>query len=87
MQKFDGKSVFQGSPQNESQSGKNFGYSKVTTLMLVSHFRGMLIVIFRRMNRNEEWQVIDCWFLTDSVLELVFLLNTPKTEIVYISDR
>ena len=31
-----------------SQTGKDFGYSKVAALVLISHDRGMLIVIFRR---------------------------------------
>ena len=41
---------------------KNFGYSKVTAAMLISHFRGLLIVIFRRIKYNEEYQVISLFF-------------------------
>ena len=36
---------------------KNVGYSKVTAAVLISHFRGLLIVIFRRIKYNEEYQV------------------------------
>ena len=32
----------------------NFGYSKVTVVVLISHFRGMVIVIFRKIKCNEE---------------------------------
>ena len=37
-----------------SSCGKDFGYSKVTAVMLISHFRGILIVILRRINCCEE---------------------------------
>ena len=43
---------------------KNVGYSKVTAAVLISHFRGLLIVIFRRIKCNEEYQVINCCFLS-----------------------
>ena len=54
LEKFHGKSVFYARRQSESKTRKNFGYGKVTVLVLISHFRGMLIVIFRRINCNEE---------------------------------
>ena len=68
---------------------KNVGYSKVTAAVLISHFRGLLIVIFRRIKYNEEYQVASqCFFkLTlywNSLLKFIFLLNTPKAEIFYI---
>ena len=33
---------------------KNLAYSKVTSLVLISHFREMIIVIFRKIYCNEE---------------------------------
>ena len=67
---------------------KNVGYSKVTAAVLISHFRGLLIVIFRRIKYNEKYQIINCFLkLTlywNSVLKFIFLLNTPKTWIFYI---
>ena len=53
FEKFDGKSVFWACRQSGSQTGKNVGYSKVTVIVLIPHFEGMLIVIFRRINCNE----------------------------------
>ena len=86
LEGFDGKSKCR---QNKSQTEKNFGYSKVTSALLISHFRGMLVAIFRRIKCNEEYQVINCCFFKltlywNSVLKFIFLLNTPKTEIFYI---
>ena len=43
---------------------KNVGYSKVTAAVLICHFRGQLIVIFRTIKYNEEYQVISCCFLS-----------------------
>ena len=40
--------------QNGSQTKKNFGYSKVTAVVLNSDFRGLLIVIFKGIRCNEE---------------------------------
>ena len=39
---------------------ENLGYSKVTVVLVISHFRGMLIVIVWRINCSEEKQVIKC---------------------------
>ena len=64
LEKFDGKSIFQVCRQNGSKTKKNFCYSKVTSAVLISHFRGLLIVIFRRIKCNEEYQVINCCFLS-----------------------
>ena len=61
-EEFDGTSVFQACRQNGSQTEKNFGYSKVTSAVLISYFRGLCIVIFRRIKCNEEYQVINCCF-------------------------
>ena len=86
MEKFGGKSILR---QNGTQTRKNFGYSKVTVVVLISHFRGMPIVIFRRINCNEEQQVINCCFLADSVLkfsaEIDIFINNPKTEFLHFS--
>ena len=54
FEKFDGKSIFYACRQNGSQTRKNFGYSKVTVVVSISHFRGILIVIFNRINYKEE---------------------------------
>ena len=64
LEEFDGKSIFSVCHQNGSQTEKNSGYSKVTPAVLVSHFRGPLIVIFRRIKCNEEYLVINCCFFT-----------------------
>ena len=62
----------------ENQYFRPVGYSKVTSVVLVSHFRRMFIGIFRRINCNKEQQVIN--FLADSVLKF-------KTEIdIFIKD-
>ena len=57
----------------------------MTAVVLISHFRGMLIFIFRRI--NEEEQVINCWFLVDSVLkfstEIDAFTNTPETKFLH----
>ena len=38
----------------KKKTGKNFDcYSKVTVVVLISNFRGMLTVFFRRINCNE----------------------------------
>ena len=61
----------------------------MTVMVLISHFRGMLIVIFRRINCNEEQQVINCCFLADSVLkfstEIDIFINCPETEFLNFS--
>ena len=49
---------------NGSKTEKNFGYSKVTSTVLISHFRGLLIAIFRRIKCNEEYQITNCCFLS-----------------------
>ena len=36
------------------KTGKNVGYSKMNAVVLISHFRSMLIVIFSRINCDEE---------------------------------
>ena len=64
LEEFDGKSIFQACCQNGSKTEKNFCYSKVTSTVQFSHFRGLLIVIFRRIKCNEEYQVINCCFLS-----------------------
>ena len=64
LEEFDGKSISQACRQNGSKTEKNFCYSKVTSAVLISHFRGLLIVIFRRIKCNEEYQVINCCFLS-----------------------
>ena len=89
LEEFDGKSIFYACCQNGSQSEKNFSYCKVTSAVLISHFRGLLIVIFRTIKCNEEYQVINCCFLKltlywNSALKFMFLLNTPKTQIFFI---
>ena len=62
----------------------------MTVVVPISHCRGMLIVIFRRMNCNGEQQVIHCWFfLANSVLKFIIeidiFINTPKTEFLKFS--
>ena len=54
LEKFDCDPVLQACRQNGFQTKKSFGYSKVTAVVLNSHFRGLLIVILRRIKRNEE---------------------------------
>ena len=63
LEEFDDKSMFYACRQNGSQTDKNFGYSKAISAMPVSHFRGLLIIIFRGIRCNEEHQVINCCFL------------------------
>ena len=50
----------------------------------ISHNRGMRIVIFRRINCNEEQQVINYWFFswfsTEIGTEIDIFINTPKIE-------
>ena len=36
------------------KQGKNVGYSKVIAVVLISYFRMMFIVIFRKINCSEE---------------------------------
>ena len=64
LEEFDGKSIFYACRQNGSKTEKNFCYSKLTSAVLVSHFRGLLIVIFRRIKCSEEYQVKNCCFLS-----------------------
>ena len=56
---------------------KTFCYSNVT-----SHFRGLLIVIFRRIKWNEEYQVINCCFLSWLCTEIqywdLYVYSTPQ---------
>ena len=56
----------------------------MTVMVLISHFRKMLIVIFRRINCNEEQQVINCCLLADLVLKfstkIDIFINSPETE-------
>ena len=65
---------------------KNFVHSKVPFAVLISHFRGLFIIIFRIIKCNEEYQVKNCYFFKltlywNSALKIILLLNTPKTEI------
>ena len=83
-EEFDGKSRFQACHQNGSQIEKNFGWSKVTSAVLISHFRGPLIVIFRRIKCNEEYQVINRCFFKLTLYWNLYFLNTPKSEIFHI---
>ena len=64
LEEFDGKSIFQACRQNGSKTEKNFGYSKATSAVLISYFRGLFIVIFRRIKCSEEYQAINCCFLS-----------------------
>ena len=64
LEEFDGNSILKACRQNGSKIEKNFGYSKVNSAVLVFHFRGLLIVIFRRIKCNEEHQFINCCFLS-----------------------
>ena len=65
LEEFDGNSILKACRQNGSKTEKNFGYSKVNSAVLIFHFRGLLIiVIFRRINCHEEYQVINCCFLS-----------------------
>ena len=54
LEGFDCNLLLKAYRQNGSQTEKNFGYSKVTAVMLNPHFRWLLFVIFRRIKRNEE---------------------------------
>ena len=60
---------FKACHQNESETGKNFAYSKATVLVLISHFRGMFIVILGGYlaTRNNKSQIFGF-----SVLKLKF---------------
>ena len=55
-EEFNGKSIFSVFHQNGYQTKKIFGYSyiKVTVVVLMSHFRGMLVFIFRKIKCNKE---------------------------------
>ena len=59
--KFDGKLAFYSHSQKSKKFPirKNYFYVKVTVLVLISHFKGMLTVIFKIINFNEEQQVIN----------------------------
>ena len=50
----------------------------MTVVVPISHSRGMLIVIFRRINCNEEQQVINCWFFNCFSTDI--FISTPKTK-------
>ena len=56
LEKLDGKLTFKTCLRNRSQTGKNMSrsvdYNKVAAVVLIFHFRGMLIPIFR-MHCNE----------------------------------
>ena len=52
----------------------------MTVVALISYFRGMLIVIFRRINFNEGQQVISCSLFSLFSTEIDIVINTPKTE-------
>ena len=77
LEKFDRKSIFSVCHQNGSQT-ENSGYSKVTPVVLISHFRGLLIVIFKRIKYNEEYQVISCCFLSWLCTEIYIFVKGPK---------
>ena len=59
----------------------------MTVVVLIFHFRGMLIVIVRRKNCNEEQQVIKSF--ADSVLKfstgIDIFIDTPKFEFSHVS--
>ena len=82
LEEFDGKSIFYACHQNGSKTEKIFCYSKVTSAVLISHFRGLLIVIFRRIKCNGEYQVINCWFLSWLCTEIQYwnlhVYQTPQ---------
>ena len=54
LERFDCNLLLKACRQNGSQTEKNFGYSKVTAVVLNSDFRGLLIVIFKRIRCNDE---------------------------------
>ena len=54
LEGFDCNLLLKAYRQNGSQTEKHFGYSKVTAVVLNSDFRGLLIVIFKRIRCNEE---------------------------------
>ena len=54
LEKFGSKSIFQSCPQNGTQNVKNLGYSKLTVLVLINRFGGMIILIFRRESWREQ---------------------------------
>ena len=67
-----------------SQTEKNFGYTKVTSAMLISHFRGLLIVFLRKIKCNEE--------SADSVLEFsteiyIFIKHPQKLRFFIFFDK
>ena len=74
-----------------SKPRKTFFYSKMTVVVLISHFRGMFIVIFRRLNCSEEQQFINWWFFSwfraeiHCWNEIDIFSNTPKTEFLNFS--
>ena len=82
--KLEGKSTFQSCHQNVPQTGEKYDYSEVAVLVLMRHFQSMLFDTLRRINCNEEWHIINFCFFNDSVLKLMFLLNTPKSLIFHI---
>ena len=54
LEEFNCKPILKACRENGSQTKKKFGYSKVTAVAQNSGFRGLLIVIFRRIKYNEE---------------------------------
>ena len=54
IEEFNCKPKLKACRQNGSQTKKKFGYSKATAVALNSGFRGLRIVIFRRIKYNEE---------------------------------
>ena len=62
LEEFDGKLIFLACLQNGSQTGENFVHSKIISVVLISPFRGLLIIILTRIKCNEEYQVINCCF-------------------------
>ena len=60
-----------------------------TLVVLNSHPRGLLIVIFKKIKYSEEQQVINCRFLADYVLkfstEIYIFIKHPQTDFLHIS--
>ena len=81
LEKFDGKSTFRAFHQNRPHIGRNSAYCKAPALLLIFLFRWIFVDIFWRINKLNQKQQVNIFFFIDSVMKLMILLNTPKTDI------
>ena len=79
LQNLYGKSKFSVCRQSGSQRGKNYAYSKVTVLVIISEK-----CLWSFQKEKLQWGIVSHVLSAHSFMKLIFLLNTPKTEIFHI---